>query len=153
MFKRCKLLKKNQKYFKTNLNILQAELNVVVTYSHLLDCINEKATSMSQLLEYYHFPKGERIPCLFNCFAVKAELYDENNNWIIKNWLKAFGPPRDLNMANVAVCRVPEERRKLMNVCAWMYEEYNCWERFNYSTNGSVAYRKALRKSNGHKMF
>ncbi|KAI8130530.1 hypothetical protein CVS40_0252 [Lucilia cuprina] len=130
-----------------------AELNVIVTYSHLLECINEKATSMSQLLEYYHFPKGERIPCLFNCFANRAQLYDNNNEWIIKNWLKAFGPPRNVNMSNVAVCRVPDERRKTMNVCAWMYEEYNCWERFNYNTNGSVAYRKALRKSNGQKML
>ncbi|KAM7361059.1 odorant-binding protein 83ef [Cochliomyia hominivorax] len=130
-----------------------AELNVVITYSHLLSCINQKATSMSQLLEYYHFPKGERIPCLFNCFAIRAKLYDNNYDWIIKNWLKAFGPPRDLNMANVAVCRIPHEKRKIMNVCTWMYQEYKCWEHFNYMRNGSASYRNVLRKSNSLKVL
>lgn len=122
----------------------QAELNVIVTYSHLLTCVKEKATSMSQLLEYYHFPAGERIPCLFNCFANKAQLYDSNYQWIIKNWLKAFGPIRD-ETVNISICRISDEKRRSMNVCDWMYEEYNCWERLNYNTNGSVAYRRALK--------
>uniref|UniRef100_A0A1I8N036 Uncharacterized protein n=1 Tax=Musca domestica TaxID=7370 RepID=A0A1I8N036_MUSDO len=123
----------------------QAELNVIVTYSHLVTCVKEKATSMSQLLEYYHFPAGERIPCLFNCFANKAQLYDDNYQWIVKNWLKAFGPIRD-ESANISICRISDEKRRTMNVCSWMYDEYNCWERLNYNTNGSVAYRRALRK-------
>ncbi|XP_075148181.1 odorant-binding protein 83ef [Haematobia irritans] len=122
----------------------QAELNVLVTYSHLLTCVKEKATSMSQLLEYYHFPAGERIPCLFNCFANKAQLYDANYQWIVKNWLKAFGPIRD-ETVNISICRISDEKRKTMDTCAWMYDEYNCWERLNYNTNGSVAYRRALR--------
>lgn len=147
---------------------LQAELNVIVTYNHLVECVKEKATSMSQLLEYYHFPDGERIPCLFHCFAQKSQLYktnthnaphstrsqsstkpNNNNNhnyeWNVKNWLKAFGPIRDENV-NLAICRVSDIRRKSMDVCAWMYEEYNCWERLNYNTNGSVAYRRAAFK-------
>lgn len=106
---------------------------------------------MSQLLEYYHFPKGERIPCLFNCFAKKSQLYDDNYEWIVENWLKAFGPIRDEN-ANIESCRVTSEKRNSTNICAWMYDEYNCWERLNYNTNGSVAYRKALSKINHQKM-
>ncbi|KAI9584258.1 uncharacterized protein LOC119635132 [Glossina fuscipes] len=124
----------------------QAEMNVIITHNNLLECVKEKSISMDQLLEYYHFPQLEHIPCLFKCFADKSHLYTVDHDWNVLNWLKAFGPIRNEN-ADISICRVNANEREKMDICAIMYEEYNCWERLNYNTDGiSVTYKKALKK-------
>ncbi|KAL7729414.1 hypothetical protein ACLKA6_008977 [Drosophila palustris] len=107
----------------------QAELHAGTSITTLLQCTSKLNATNVQLLQYSKLTAKESIPCLFQCFADALHFYDDAGNWQLMNWQQAFGPSRQDQQPNYSGCRLSQEKRSLSrNKCAWMYEEYLCWE-------------------------
>ncbi|XP_064550745.1 uncharacterized protein LOC135436905 isoform X3 [Drosophila montana] len=116
----------------------QAELHAGNSLATLLLCSGQLNATNVQLLQYSKLKPKESIPCLFQCFADTLRFYDEAGNWRLTNWQQAFGPSRQEPQPDYSACRNSEEQRRLAaNKCAWMYDEYLCWERLNGNLNGT----------------
>ncbi|EDV90730.1 GH14286, partial [Drosophila grimshawi] len=142
---RFELLRKSQdgcSYAHRGLRCLKkAELHAGNSLQILLQCSSQLNASNVQLLQYSKLQSKESIPCLFQCFADALRFYDETGNWQLLNWQEAFGPSRldqDQWQPDYSECRSSDEQRKLAaSKCAWMYEEYLCWERHNGNLNAT----------------
>lgn len=110
----------------------QAELHAGTSITTLLQCSSHMNASNVQLMQYSKLTSKESIPCLFQCFADAMHFYDNAGNWQLLNWQQAFGPSRQDQQPDYSGCRLSQEQRALAkNRCAWMYEEYLCWEQLN----------------------
>lgn len=110
----------------------QAELYAGTSLTTLLQCTNQLNASNVQLLQYSKLRSEESIPCLFQCFAKMLQLYDDAGEWQLLKWQQAFGPSSKDPLPDYSKCRLSDQQRRLSaSKCAWMYEEYLCWERLN----------------------
>ncbi|KAH8251822.1 hypothetical protein KR038_009172, partial [Drosophila bunnanda] len=114
----------------------QAELHAGTSLSTLLLCGRQLNATNVELLQYSKLRSEEPIPCLFQCFADAMGLYNlTTGDWRLTNWQQAFGPTRNGDQPSApgySGCRLSETQRKqAANKCAWMYQEYKCWERIN----------------------
>ncbi|ALC46422.1 Obp83ef [Drosophila busckii] len=110
----------------------QAELHASANLNTLFKCSKQLNASNVQLLQYSKLESPESIPCLLNCMATELQLYDEAGNWRLQNWQQAFGPSRLEAQPDYSVCRRSDaQRQAASSKCAWIYEEYLCWEQLN----------------------
>lgn len=110
----------------------QAELYAGTSLTTLLQCTRQLNASNVELLQYSKLRAEESIPCLFQCFAKMLQLYDEAGDWQLLKWQQAFGPSSKESQPDYSKCRLSDQQRRLSpSKCAWMYEEYLCWERLN----------------------
>ncbi|SPP80225.1 Hypothetical predicted protein [Drosophila guanche] len=110
----------------------QAELHAGTSLSTLLHCSRSLNATNVELLQYNKLKEKEPIPCLFQCFADAKGFYDATGNWRLLNWQQAFGPSQTQEPVDFSECRRSDkQRQEAASKCAWMYEEYKCWERLN----------------------
>ncbi|XP_060646649.1 uncharacterized protein LOC132784807 isoform X1 [Drosophila nasuta] len=110
----------------------QAELHAGTSIATLLRCTSKLNATNVELLQYSKLKPRESIPCLFQCFADALHFYDDAGNWQLQNWQQAFGPSRQDQQPDYNGCRLSQEQRnQAANKCAWMYDEYLCWEQHN----------------------
>ncbi|TDG48238.1 hypothetical protein AWZ03_005413 [Drosophila navojoa] len=116
----------------------QAELHAGNSISTLMQCSGKLNATNVQMLQYSTLKPKESIPCLFQCFADAMSFYDEAGNWRLLNWQQAFGPTHQEHQPDYSLCRLSDEQRsQASSKCAWMYDEYLCWERLNGNLNGT----------------
>ncbi|KAH8295212.1 hypothetical protein KR018_008790, partial [Drosophila ironensis] len=112
-----------------------AELHAGTTLSTLLQCSRHLNATNLELLQYSKLKPKEPIPCLFQCVADAMGFYDLDGNWRVANWQQAFGPSPHENASQAepdySGCRLSDTERDAATKCAWMYQEYKCWERIN----------------------
>nr|ALZ41683.1 odorant binding protein 8 [Liriomyza sativae] len=111
----------------------QAQENIPITHAALLGCVLQLNITLDDLRQYVPLQLHEKIPCFFQCFAQKMQLYSTNFEWNTDKWVKAFGPPHaDINEFR-SQCKASSATIKSQpNTCAWMYTEHICLERMSY---------------------
>ncbi|XP_023163474.2 uncharacterized protein LOC111594419 isoform X1 [Drosophila hydei] len=116
----------------------QAELYAGNSISTVMQCSVQLNATIGQMVQYSELKPKESIPCLFQCFADAMSFYDEAGNWRLLNWQQAFGPTHVEHQPDYSPCRTTDEQRRLASSkCAWMYDEFLCWERVNGNHNGT----------------